>query len=110
MTNKRKKVDKQNYPKKQTQPKKKPLSSNRLITKKNDNENSIKRIENYVSIEMQKYNEDILRSNDILYLSGEQLISDVSERDFGKVQIELKELKKIIREIVVEEIEKKNLK
>ena len=30
--------------------------------------------------------------------------------DFGKVQIELKELKKIIREIVVEEIEKKNLK
>ena len=51
-----------------------------------------------------------LRSNDILYLSGEQLISDVSERDFAKVQIELKELKKIIREIVVEEIEKKNLK
>ena len=59
MTNKRKKVDKQNYPKKQTQPKKKPLSSNRLITNKNDNENPIK---------------------------------------------------KIIREIVVEEIEKKNLK
>ena len=110
MTNKRKKVGKQYHPKKQTQPKKKPLSSNRLITNKNDNENSIKRIGNYVSIEMQKYNEDILRSNDILYLSGEQLISDVSERDFGKVQIELKELKKIIREIVVEEIEKKNLK
>ena len=104
MTNKRKKVDKQNYPKK------KSLSSNRLITNKTDNENSIKRIGNYVSIEMQKYNEDILRSNDILYLSGEQLISDVSERDFGKVQIELKELKKIIREIVIEEIEKKNLK
>ena len=110
MTNKRKKVGKQYHPKKQTQQKKKPLSSNRLITNKNDNENSIKRIENYVSIEMQKYNEDILRSNDILYLSSEQLISDVSERDFGKVQIELKELKKIIREIVVEEIEKKNLK
>ena len=109
MINKRKKEDKHNYPKKQIQPKK-PLSSNRLITNKNDNENSIKRIGNYVSIEMQKYNEDILRSNDILYLSGEQLISDVSERDFGKVQIELKELKKIIREIVVEEIEKKNLK
>ena len=110
MTNKRKKVDKQNYPKKQTQPKKKPLSSNRLITNKNDNENSIKRIENYVSIEMQKYNEDILRSNDILYLNSEQLITDKSEKDFGKVQIELKELKKIIREIVVEEIEKKDLK
>ena len=95
MTNKRKKVNKQNYPKKQTQPKKKPLSSNRLINNKNDNENPIKKIGNYVSIEMHKYNEDILRSNDILYLSGEQLISDVSERDFGKVQIELKELKKI---------------
>ena len=59
MTNKRKKVGKQYHPKKQTQPKKKPLSSNRLITNKNDNENSIKRIENYVSIEMEKYNEDI---------------------------------------------------
>ena len=31
-------------------------------------------------------------------------------RIFGKVQIGLKELKKIIREIVVEEIEKKNFK
>ena len=110
MTNKRKKVDKQNYPKKQTQPKKKPLSSNRLITNKNDYENSIEKIGNYVSNEMQKYHDDILGSNDILYLNCEQLISDVSERDFGKVQIELKELKKIIREIVVEEIEKKNLK
>ena len=110
MTNKRKKVDKQNYPKKQAQPKKKPLSSNRLITNKNDNENSIKGIGKYVSKEMQKYNEDMLRSNDILFLNVEQLISDASERDFGKVQIELKELKKIIREIVVEEIEKKNLK
>ena len=110
MTNKRKKVDKQNYPKKQTQPKKKPLSSNRLITNKNDYENSIEKIENYVSNEMQKYNDDILGPNDILYLNSEQLISDKSEKDFGKVQIELKELKKIIREIVVEEIEKKNLK
>ena len=59
---------------------------------------------------MQKYNEDILRSNDILYLNSEQLITDKSENDIGKVQIELKELEKIIREIVVEEIEKKNLK
>ena len=52
MTNKRKKVDKQNYPKKQAQPKKKPLSPNRLISNKNDNENPIKKIGNYVSIEM----------------------------------------------------------
>ena len=83
------------------------LSGNRVTTNKNDNENPIKKIGNYVSNEMQKYNEDILRSNDILYLSGEQLITDKSENDIGKVQIELKELKKIIREIVVEEIEKK---
>ena len=109
MTNKRKKAEKQNFLKKQTQPKK-SSTTNRLITNKNDYENSIEKIGNYVSNEMQKYHDDILGSNDILYLSGEQLISDVSERDFGKVQIELKELKKIIREIVVEEIEKKNLK
>ena len=109
MTNKRKKVDKQNYPKKQTKPKK-ALSGSKVTTNKNEYANSIEKIGNYVSNEMQKYNEDILRSNDILYLNSEQLISDKSENDIGKVQIELKELKKIIREIVVEEIEKKNLK
>ena len=109
MTNKRKKVDKQNYPKKQTQPKK-SLSSSRLIANKNNYENSIEKIGNYVSNEMQKFDEDILRSNDILYLKSEQLISEKSVKDFGKIQIELKELKKIIREIVVEEIEKKDLK
>ncbi len=109
MTNKRKKAEKQNFLKKQTQPKK-SSTTNRLITKKNDYENSIEKIGNYVSNEMQKYHEDILGSNDILYLNSEQLIADKSEKDFGKVHIELKELKKIIREIVIEEIEKKNLK
>ena len=109
MTNKRKKAEKQNFLKKQTQPKKSSIS-NRLITNKNDYENSIEKIGNYVSNEMQKYHDDILGPNDILYLNSEQLIADKSEKDFGKVQIELKELKKIIREIVIEEIEKKNLK
>ena len=109
MTNKRKKVDKQNYPKKQIQPKK-SLPAGRSIANKNNYENSIEKIGNYVSNEMQKYDEDILRSNDILYLKSEQLIADKSGKDFGKIQIELKELKKIIREIVVEEIEKKDLK
>ena len=109
MTNKRKKVDKQNYSKKHTQSKK-ILSTNRSITNKKDFENSIEKIEKYVSNELQKYNEDVLRSDDILYLKSEQLISDKSEKDFGKVLIDLKELKKIIREIVVEEIEKKNFK
>ena len=109
MTIKRKKAEKQIFLKKQTQLKK-SSSSNRLITNKNDYENSIEKIGNYVSNEMQKYDEDILRSNDILYLKSEQLIADKSGKDFGKIQIELKELKKIIREIVVEEIEKKNLK
>ena len=109
MTNKRKKAEKQNFLKKQTQPKK-SSTTNRLITNKNDYENSIEKIGNYVSNEMQKYHDDILGSNDILFLNSEQLIADKSEKDFGKVQIELKELKKIIREIVIEEIEKKNLK
>ena len=109
MTNKRKKVGKQYHPKKQTQPKK-SSTTKRLITNKNGYENSIEKIGNYVSNEMQKYHDDILGSNDILYLNSEQLIADKSEKDFGKVQIELKELKKIIREIVIEEIEKKNLK
>ena len=109
MTNKRKKAEKQNFLKKQTQPKK-SSTTNRLITKKNDYENSIEKIGNYVSNEMKKYHDDILGSNDILFLNNEQLIADKSEKDFGKVQIELKELKKIIREIVIEEIEKKNLK
>ena len=81
-----------------------------MIANKNNYENSIEKIGNYVSNEMQKYDEDILRSNDILYLKSEQLIADESGKDFGKIQIELKELKKIIREIVVEEIEKKDLK
>ena len=109
MTNKRKKAEKQNFLKKQTQAKK-SSTTNRLITNKNDYENSIEKIGNYVSNEMQKYHNDILGSNDILFLNSEQLIADKSEKDFGKVQIELKELKKIIREIVIEEIEKKNLK
>ena len=72
MTNKRKKVDKQNYPKKQIQPKK-SLPASRLIANKNNYENSIEKIGNYVSNEMQKYDEDILRSSDILYLKSEQL-------------------------------------
>ena len=109
MTNKRKKAEKQNFLKKQTQAKK-SSTTNRLITNKNDYENSIEKIGNYVSNEMKKYHDDILGSNDILFLNNEQLIADKSEKDFGKVQIELKELKKIIREIVIEEIEKKNLK
>jgi len=109
LTNKRKKAEKQNFLKKQTQAKK-SSTTNRLITNKNDYENSIEKIGNYVSNEMQKYHNDILGSNDILFLNSEQLIENKSEKDFGKVQIELKELKKIIREIVIEEIEKKNLK
>ena len=109
MTLKRKKVDKQNYPKKQTQPKK-SLSSSRLIANKNNYENSIEKIGNYVSNEMEKYKENFLRSDDILYLNSEQLIVDKSKKDNRIVQIELKELRKIIREIVVEELEKCNFK
>ena len=76
MTNKRKKVDKQNYPKKQTKPKK-ALSGSKVTTNKNEYANSIEKIGNYVSDEMQKYNEDILRSNDILFIYFFSFISQL---------------------------------
>ena len=69
----------------------------------------IEKIENFVSKEVQKYEEDNLGSNNILYLKSDQLISKDFEKDQGTIQINLKELKKIIRDIVIEEIEKKGL-
>ena len=71
--------------------------------------NKIEKIENFVSKELQKYEEDILGPNNILYLKSDQLVSKDSEKDLEKTHINLKELKKIIRDIVIEEIEKKGL-
>ena len=90
--------------KKQT---KEALSISKLGADKKNLINKIEKIENFVSKELQKYEEDILGPNNILYLKSDQLVSKDSEKDLEKIQINLKELKKIIRDIVIEEIEKK---
>ena len=75
----------------------------------NDKKNlrdKIEKIENYVSNELQKFDKENLDTNKILYLRSDQLISENSENDLEKNQLNLNELKKIIREIVIEEIEK----
>ena len=56
---------------------------------------------------MHKFDKENLDDNNILYLRSDQLISENSENDLEKSQLNLNELKKIIREIVIEEIEKK---
>ena len=71
-----------------------------------DLRDKIEKIENYVSNELHKFNEESLDANNILYLRSDQLISENSENDLEKNQLNISELKKIIREIVIEEIEK----
>jgi len=73
---------------------------------KKDLRDKIEKIENFVSNELQKFDEENLDANKILYLRSDQLISENSENDLEKNQLNLNELKKIIREIVIEEIEK----
>ena len=77
------------------------------VNNKKDLMDKIEKIGNFVSNELHKFNEKNLDSNNILYLKSDQLIFKESEKDLEKVQVNLKELKKIIREIVIEEIEKK---
>ena len=67
----------------------------------------IEKIGNFVSNELHKFNEKHLDCNNILYLKRDQLISKNPEKDLEKIQVNLNELKKIVREIVIEEIEKK---
>ena len=73
---------------------------------KKDLRDKIEKIENFVSNELQKFDKENLDDNKILYLRSDQLISENSENDLEKNQLNLNELKKIIREIVIEEIEK----
>ena len=77
------------------------------LNNKKDLRDKIEKIENFVSNELQKFDEENLDANKILYLRSDQLISEDSEKDLEKIQLNLNELKKIIREIVIEEIEKK---
>ena len=82
-------------------------SMEKSVNNKKDLRDKIEKIGNFVSNELNKFEKENLDSNNILYLSSDQLISEDSEKDLEKIQINLNELKKIIREIVIEEIEKK---
>ena len=77
------------------------------VNNKKDLRDEIKKIGNFVSKELHKLDEENLDVNNILYLKSDQLVSQVSEKDLEQNQLNLNELKKIIREIVIEEIEKK---
>ena len=82
-------------------------SKGKSLNDKKDLRDKIEKIENFVSNELHKFDEENLDANNILYLRSDQLISKDLEKDLEKNQLNLNELKKIIREIVIEEIEKK---
>ena len=82
-------------------------SMDKSVSNKKDLKDKIEKIGNFVSNELHKFDEENLDANNILYLRSDQLISEDSEKDLEKIQLNLNELKKIIREIVIEEIEKK---
>ena len=77
------------------------------VNDKKDLSDKIEKIGNFVSSELHKFNEKDLDSNNILYLKSDQLVSKNPEKNLEINQVNLNELKKIIREIVLEEIEKK---
>ena len=81
-------------------------SKGKSLNDEKDLKDKIEKIENFVSNELHKFDEENLDANNILYLRSDQLISENSENDLEKNQLNLSELKKIIREIVIEEIEK----
>ena len=81
-------------------------SMGKSLNDEKDLRDKIEKIENFVSNELQKFDKENLDDNKILYLRSDQLISENSENDLEKNQLNLSELKKIIREIVIEEIEK----
>ena len=82
-------------------------SVGKSLNNEKDLRDKIEKIENFVSNELHKFDEENLDANNILYLRSDQLISEDSEKDLEKVQVNLNELKKIVRKIVIEETEKK---
>ena len=82
-------------------------SMGKSLNDKKDLRDKIEKIENFVSNELQKFDKENLDANKILYLKSDQLISKNPEKDLEKKQVNLNELKKIIRDIVIDEIEKK---
>ena len=81
-------------------------SMSKSVNDKKDLSDKIEKIGNFVSNELHKFDEENFDAKKILYLRSNQLISEQSEKDLEKNQLNLNELKKIIREIVIEEIEK----
>ena len=77
------------------------------LNNKKDLRDKIEKLGNFVSNELHKFDEENIDANKILYLRSNQLISENSEKDSEKNQLSLDELKTIVREIVIEEIEKK---
>ncbi len=82
-------------------------SMGKSVNDKKDLSDKIEKIGNFVSNELHKFNEKDLDSNNILYLKSDQLVSKNPEKNLEINQVNLNELKIIIREIVLEEIEKK---
>ena len=85
-------------------------NNRKLRADKNSLKNKIDEIENFVSGELKKYDENKLGSKNILYLTKDQLILNETDKELVNLKMNLNELKKIIREIVAEEIENKRLK
>ena len=82
-------------------------SLSKSVNNKKNLRDKIEKIGNFISNELHKFDDDNLDANNILYLRSDQLIPEDSEKDSETVKVNLNELKKIVREIVIEEIEKK---
>ena len=80
-----------------------------LANKSNSLKNNISKIETFVSKEIEKYDYKSLRSKNILYLGKHQLIEN-TEKNLGKFEVNMSELKDIIRAIVIEELDRKSKK
>ena len=106
MGNKQKKINNATVSSVQKESKVSKPTSKSLNNKK-DLRDKIEKLGNFVSNELYKFDEENFDANNILYLRSNQLISENSEKDSEKIQVSLNELKTIVREIVIEEIEKK---
>ena len=105
MTNKQKKISNPTgFSAKKRSKASKPIDKS--VNNKKDLRDKIEKIGNFVSNELHKIDEENLDANNILYLRSDQLITEDSEKDSETVKVNLNELKKIVREIVIEEIEK----
>ena len=116
MSNKLKKgiktLSAENKRKKNTTAVKNKITNEKNLTKKYPSlKSKANNIENFVSAELERYNQEIPDSSEILYLKKDQLVK--SDKNIQKIQeneIDMNLLRNIIRQIVIEEIEKNGLK